>query len=217
MIKAWALIALEFRTVSGGKGSDTANQQRKDELAMQKQAFATQQQQIADLKAAFSKYTTGNIGFDPATLAAMKAAGLNTVSSTFNQAGQQVREALGARGNTGGQPVGGDYAKGIAELLGGRAQAQSQTLTGIDIQNALLANTNKFNAGNLLSGNAATLTGTQGVAGAGASSALNSYITAANQGFGNAFTTGLGGALGKGLGTAALGGVGMAIPTANPF
>jgi hypothetical protein len=152
--------------------------------------------------------------------AGMRSQFLNSNDQTFNQAGNQVREALGARGNTGGNPVGGDYTRGLESLLGSKAQSQSQGLLGLQVQNQLQAQNNMFNAGNLLSGNAATLTGTQGVAGAGASSALNSYITAANSGFGQSFMSGLGKGLGGGLasfGTGALGEVASNLfqPTPN--
>jgi len=204
----------EGRTVSGGKGGDTANAQRQQELDMQKQAFAQQQSQIADLKNAFSKYTTQNIGFDPSQLSSMRSQFLNSNSSTFNQAGQMVRSALGARGSGTGQlPAGGDYTRGLVGLLAGRAGSQSQGLLGINIQNQQQALQNRFNAGNLLSGNAAIQTGTQGVAGSGASSALSSYITAQNN---DPFMSALGGTLGKGLGTGILGAAGQAasyIPT----
>lgn len=200
----------EGRTVSGGKGGDTANQQRQQELQMQQEAFNAQQAQLTTLKNAFSGYLGGTQGYNPAMLSSMRSQFLNSNNSTFNQAGQQVRSALGARGSgTGALPVGGDYTRGIAGLLAGKAGSQSQGLLGINIQNAQQALTNQFNAGNILSGNAATLTGTQGVAGAGASSALQSYITAANTGFGNAFTTGLGSSLGKVAGNAASASLGM--------
>lgn len=193
----------EGRTVSGGKGvTSKADDQRKQELDMQKQAFATQQQQLAMLNKSFSGYLGGKTGFDPQMLASMRSQFLNSNNSTFNQAGQQVREALGARGSgTGENPVGGDYVRGISNLLGAKAGSQSQGLLGIDVQNAQQAITNQFNAGNILSGNAATLTGTQGVAGAGASSALNSFINASNSGFSGSFQNAFGGALGKSLGT----------------
>lgn len=184
------------------KVTDTANEQRKQELQMQQQAFNTQQKQIADLKTAFSGYLQGNKGFDPATMAAMRSQFLNSNNNTFNQAGNMVRSALGARGEgTGSNPVGGNYATGLANLLGAKAGSQSQGLLGLDVTNAQQALTNQFNAGNLLSGNAATLTGTQGVAGSGASSALNSYITASNSGFTGSFSNAFGGALGKSLGS----------------
>lgn len=193
----------EGRTVSGGKGATSkADQQRQDELNMQKSAFDTQQKQLAMLNKSFSGYLGGKTGFDPQMLASMRSQFLNSNNSTFNQAGQQVREALGARGaGTGANPVGGDYVRGISNLLGAKAGSQSQGLLGIDVQNASQALQNQFNAGNILSGNAATLTGTQGVAGAGASSALNSYINASNSGFLGSFQNSLGGALGKSLGT----------------
>src|ERR1700758_1707290 len=202
----------EGRTVSGGKGSGTANSQRQQELDMQKKAFDTQQAQIEQLKSAFSPYLAGKTGFDPALLASMRSQFLNSNSSTFNQAGNQVRAALGARGEgTGSQPVGGTFGSGISNLMAAQAGSQSQGLLGINVQNAQQALQNQFNAGNILSGNAATLTGTQGVAGAGASSALNSYITAKNTGFGSSFANAFGGALGKGLGTGISGGIGTAV------
>lgn len=193
----------EGRTVSGGKGATSkADQQRQDELSMQKQAFATQQQQLGMLNKSFSGYLNGKTGFDPKMLASMRAQFLNSNNSTFGQAGAQVKEALGARGEgSGSNPVGGSYGGNIAQLLSAKAGSQSQGLLGIDVNNAQQALQNQFNAGNILSGNAATLTGTQGVAGAGASSALNSYITASNTGFSGSFQNALGGALGKSIGT----------------
>lgn len=199
----------EGRTVSGGKGKDVANDQRQQELDMQKQAFDTQQAQLNSLKSSFAPYLSGKTGYDPALLSSMRSQFLNNNSSTFNQAGQQVREALGARGSgTGQNPVGGDYARGLSSLLGARAQSQSQGLLGINTQNAQQALQNQFNAGNLLSGNAAILTGTQGVAGSGASSALGDYIKAANSGLAQSFVGAFGQGLGGGLGAGVTGGLG---------
>jgi hypothetical protein len=215
-IVSGAILELEQEDYSGPiaycKGADTANSQRQDELNMQKSAFDTQQKQLDMLNKSFSGYLGGKTGFDPKMLAAMRSQFLNSNNSTFNQAGQQVREALGARGSgTGANPVGGDYTRGIANLLGAKAGSQSQGLLGIDVNNAQQALTNQFNAGNILSGNAATLTGTQGVAGAGASSALNSYITAQGQSFGGQFLSGLGGTLGKAVGQGVSAGAGAGL------
>lgn len=171
----------EGRPVSGGKGQDVANQQRQQEDQMQQEAFNVQQQQLATLTKSFSSYLSGQQGFSPQLLAGMKSQFLNNNNQTFNQAGQQVRAALGARGSGTGQlPAGGDYTRGISSLMGAKASSQSQGLLGLNVQNAQQALTNKFNAGNLLSGNAATLTGTQGVAGNAASSALGSFIQGSN-------------------------------------
>src|SRR5262249_15828429 len=164
---------------------------------------------LKDLNARFSGFLSGNQGFSPAAMAGMRSQFLNNNNAAYNQAGQQVRQALAARGSGTGQlPVGGDYTRGIAGLMGSRASSQSQGLLGLNLQNAIQAMNNQFNAGNILSGNAATLTGTQGVAGSGASNALNAYITAKNTGFGSSFTGALGGALGKGLGGFLTGGFG---------
>jgi hypothetical protein len=202
----------EGRTVSGGKGKDVANDQRQQELDMQQKANATQSALLAQMNKAYSPYLSGKIGFDPALKASMTSQFLNNNSSTFNSAGQQVREALGARGSgTGQNPVGGDYARGLSSLLGARAQSQSQGLLGINTQNAQQALQNQFNAGNLLSGNAAILTGTQGVAGSGASSALGDYIKAANSGLAQSFVGAFGQGLGGGLGAGLTGGLGSAI------
>ena len=196
------------------KGQGTADKQRKVELQMQQDAFKAQQSQLADLKKAFSPYTTGaGQGFDPSMLAAMNTGALNTNAQQFQSAGQNVRSALLARGSGGGNlPVGGDYVRGISSLMGARGADLSSQLNAIRLQNASQAITNRFNAGNLLSGNAATLTGTQGVAGAGASSALQSYIQASNQpGFLSSFGSALGKGLGGGLAGGITGGVGSAI------
>lgn len=192
----------EGRTVSGGKGKDVANDQRKQELAMQKQAFDAQQARLTQLQNAFQGYTSGQgQGFSPQMLTALNTQALNQNAGAFNSAGAQVRSALAARGSgVGNLPVGGDYVRGIAGLQGARASDLASQLNNIRLQNAQQALVNRFNAGNLLSGNAATLTGTQGVAGAGASSALDSYIKAANTGFLSSFTNAFGGALGHTLG-----------------
>lgn len=201
----------EGRTVSGGKGAGTANSQRQQELNMQTQAFNQQQQQLQMLNKAFSSYLSGNQGFNPQALAAMRSQFLNNNSQTFNNAGQQVRQALAARGEgTGQNPVGGVYANNLGNLMAAQAASQSQGLLGLNVQNQQQALNNMFNAGSLLSGNAATLTGTQGVAGAGASSALGSYIQGKNSGFLQSFASGLGSGLGGGLSSGLTGGIGKA-------
>jgi hypothetical protein len=169
---------------------------------MQQQAYNDQKQRLAQLQGAFQPYTQGaGVGFDPAALAAMQSQILNTNAGTFNSAGNQVRSALLSRGSGGGNlPVGGDYVRGISGLMGAQASDLSSNLNSLRIQNAQQALTNRFNAGSLLSGNAATLTGTQQVAGAGASNALSDYIKASNSGFLSSLATGFGGALGNTLG-----------------
>jgi len=175
------------------KVQDDAKAQRQQELDMQTAAFKTQQSQLAMLNKQFSPYLAGKTGYDPQLLASMRSQFLNQNSSTFNQAGNATRAALGARGEgTGSAPVGGTYGSGIANLMAAKAGSQAGGLMNINMQNAQQALQNQFNAGNILSGNAATLTGTQGVAGSGASSALQSQVTAAANSFGGSLASQLG-------------------------
>lgn len=198
----------DYPFVSGGKGSDTANQQRQQELNMQQQAFDAQQAQLRMLNSALSPALSGTQGYDPAMLAALQTQFLNQNDQAYNGAGSNLRSALLARGAGGGNlPASGDFIRGTLGLESAKANTQAQGLNTIGLQNLQQALSNKWNAANVLSGNAATQGGTIGSTGSAASSALNSYIQAANSGFGNAFTTALGGSLGKGLGAAATGGI----------
>lgn len=197
----------EGRTVSGGKGSDSAAAVRDKEFAMQKQSFDTQMAMIKQLTGALSPYLSGTRGFSPAAMAGMTSQFLNSNNQTFNQAGQMTREALGARGNLGTNPAGGDYARGLSNLLGAKAGSQSQGLLGLQVQNALQAQNNMFNAGNILSGNAASLTGTQGVSANAMSNALNQFMSSTNAGFGGSFVRGFGSSFGSGLGDTAIQGL----------
>lgn len=203
----------EGRTVSGGKGADTADAQRKQELSMQTQAFNTQQAQLKQLQGSLQGYLSGKQGYSPQAMAGMTSQFLNNNNQTFNQAGQQVRSALGARGSGTGQlPAGGDYTRGIAGLMSAKAGNQASGLLGLNVQNQQQALQNQFNAANVLSGNAATLTGTQGVAGAGASSALGSYIQGSNA---PGFFQSLGTGLGQGFGAGITGGIGSMLAKAG--
>ena len=96
---------------------------------------------------------------------------------------------LASRGAGGGQtPVGGDYTRGLSGLFGAEAQSLAGGANNIRMQNALQALNNKFQASNVLSGNAAALSSPISTFGSGASNALNQYMQAANSGFGATFT-----------------------------
>lgn len=106
--------------------------------------------------------------------------------------------------------MGGDYTRGMSGLFGSEAQSLAGGMNSIRMQNALQALNNKFQASNVLSGNAAALSSPISTFGSGASNALNQYMQAANSGFGASFMRGFGGALGAGLGGLATGGIGGA-------
>lgn len=163
------------------KGQDQAKQQL-DAQNKLTQDQLTQQKAVRDqILGSVGKYLSGNVGFDPAQLAAMQSQFLNSNTSTYNQAGQAVMSALKARGAGGGDmPVGGDYTRGLEDLLGARATSQSQGLLGLNIQDAQQALNNKFNAASVASGQSAQLGQNVGTFNTGASNSLDQYVKAAN-------------------------------------
>jgi hypothetical protein len=190
------------------KGGDTAKKQLNEQTAMQKAELDRQNKLYSTIESGVGKYLSGNIGFDPQTLATMQSQFQDNNALAFNQAGTAVRDALTARGGDGSLPVGGNYVKGISSLLGSAASSKAAGLQNLGIMNAQQALTNKFNAGSLLSGNAASMNSPISTFGSGASNALNQYMQAANSGFGASFMRSLGGSLGAGIGSFATGGLG---------
>jgi hypothetical protein len=205
-------VALDYvGPVDACKGSSVANDQRKQELDMQKQAFNMQQKQLSMLNDQFGKYLTGNVGFDPQQLGIMRSQFLNQNSNSFNDAGTGLRQALASRGiGTGDSPVGGEFTRGLTGLYSAGASNRAGGLANIDLTNLQQMLTNKFNAGSILSGNAATLNGAQATAGQGASNALSEYMKAENSGFGASFMRSFGSGLGGGLAAGLTGGAGGA-------
>jgi hypothetical protein len=199
--------------VEQAKGGDTAKKQMDQQNKLQQQELDQQNKLYSQINAGVGKYLSGNIGFDPQTLATMQSQFQDNNALAFNQAGTAVRDALTARGGDGSLPVGGNYVKGISSLLGSAASSKAAGLQNLGIMNAQQALTNKFNAGSLLSGNAASMNSPISTFGSGASNALNQYMQAANSGFGASFMRSLGGSLGSGIGAAATGGLGGIYPS----
>lgn len=186
--------SLEF-----SKGADVANQQRQQELNMQQQSFNLMQQKQAQVSNAVSRYLSGNVGFHPAALAAMKSQFLNQNAAQYNQAGRNVRTALLRSGSASSSvPAGGDYVRGISGLEGAEANNATSGIANINLQNLQTMLNNQFQAANLINGQAAQLTSPISSFGQGASSALSTYGQLANTGFGSAFTQALGNTLGGG-------------------
>ena len=197
------------------KGDGTAKAQLNDQNQLQQQAFDAQMGTLNLVKDNLKGYLSGNLGFTPQQKSYMTSQALNQNSEKYNQAGNQVRSALAARGLSGTQTPGGGATAGILSgLYGAKASDASNAINTINLQDSQQALNNKFNAASILSGNAQTLGGSLGVFGAGANNSLNQYVTASNQGFGAAFTKGLGGALGAGIGGAVTGGISGGLGTA---
>jgi hypothetical protein len=194
------------------KGDGTAKDQLNSQNDSQQQAFKSQLDTLNSLKSSLSGYLSGNQGFTGQQMSTMTSQALNQNSQKYAQAGNQTRQALGARGISGSQtPGGGATAGTLAGLYGAQASDQSNAINTINLQNSQQALNNQFNAAGVLSGNAQTLGGSVGTFGSGASNALNQYVSASNQGFGAAFTKALGGSLGAGIGAMATGGMGTAM------
>lgn len=200
------------------KGEGTS----KDQMALQNkltQQELDRQHAIQDsIKATLSKYLSGNgEGFSPEQLALLKSQFLNSNDAAFNNAGENARAAMVARGMGNGMlPVGGDFARQMG-LEGMRASAQSQGLMGIDLSSLAQAINNKFNAASVMSGQGAQIGANVGLFNQGANNALNEYMKAANSGFGAMFMRALGAGLGGGVASAVTGGIGGALGTMSSF
>lgn len=197
----------------GGGGS----KESKNQLNLQNQRIddqIAQQKQIRDqIMGGVGKYLTGaGEGFDPQQLALMQSQFLNQNNANFNGARGDVISALAARGAYGGDsPAGSDLARQFSMLEGARANSQSQGILGTNLANLQQALTNRFNAANVASGQAAQLGGNIGTFQGGANNALSNYVQAQQSTFGNMFAKGLGSSLGSGLGNLATFGIGSSL------
>lgn len=198
----------------GGSGTTAQSDQLKLQNQLQQQQLAQQNQYLGQVSSAVSPYLTAQgQGFTPAQLAAMNSQAIDTNATQYNSAGNQLRQALLARGESGATPLSGTGVAGISGLLSGKASDLANALRTNTLNDAQQNIANRFNAASVLSGNANTLAGNVGTFGSGASSSLgaltqkqiqdqqNSFLANLSRGLG----AGLGGGL-AGLGTAGFGG-----------
>ena len=193
-------------------GSNDKTQQ--NQLALQNQ-LASQQlaktnSTLDQVSSAVSPALSGNSGYSPQMLAALNSQALDQNAQRYNQATQQTNEQLAGRGESGTSPLSGVAASGYGNLQAAKAGDLSDALRTVTLNNAQQANTNKYNAAAILSGNAQTQAGTFANANSGAGSALNAVTTAQQSSFGNNFNKTFGSALGAGAGAAVNGAVGAA-------
>lgn len=196
----------------GGAGSGTSKDQLNEQNALQQKSFDAQMSTLNDLKGHLSGYLSGNQGFTGQQMSTMTSQALNQNSQKYNQAGNQVRASLAARGMSGSQaPGGGATAGTLAGLYGAKASDASNAINTINLQNSQQALNNQFNASSILSGNAQTMGQNNATFGAGANNSLNQYVSSQeNSGF-NQFLGGLGKGLGAGVSAGLTGGVGTAL------
>jgi hypothetical protein len=225
-IETGTLLADEWYEYDGpvaeAKG-DTKKQDAQLQLQNQQQQQQLQKQndQLSQIQGNLAPYLTGNRGFSPEQLSLMNSQALDQNAAQYNQAGNQVRQALLARGESGQTPLSGTGVSGIAGLLSGKASDAANALRTNQLASAQQALTNQFNANSILSGNAQTLAGNVGTFGSGASGALNaltqkqiadqqnSFMSNLSRGLG----AGLGAGLGGGVGAGVSGGLGTALST----
>lgn len=171
----------EGRSVSGGKGGDSeqeqaqANQVSQQQLQLQQQQLGMQQSQLNSVNSVADPMIA-NGGMSPAQEAALNSLALNQSGQQLNQSIGQVGQNLQARGVTGGPFAGGGTA---AQNYGGLYAMQNaltqSSLSNVQLQKAaqlqgLLGL--KMGIGSQYGANA-TSTGNQGV------NALGSAVTAA--------------------------------------
>jgi hypothetical protein len=191
-------------------GPDTSAQTNQLDLQnqLQQQQLASENAVNAQVNTAVSPYLSGNQGYSAQQLSALTGSALDQNALRYNQAAQQTNAQTSARGENGLTPLSGVAASGYGNLQASKAGDLADSLRTVTLNNAQQANTNKFNAASILSGQGQTLAGNVGTFGSGASSSLNSLTTAQQGGFFNNFTKALGGAVGGAAGAAATGGAG---------
>jgi len=184
-------------------------------MSLFQQQFATQKGTLDFLKGVMQpviKDAQAGKGFSDAELAAMRTSATDQLSGNFQNAQAALNQTLRSQGSAdvpSGVTVGADTA-----LLNSQAQAQAGTQNQITIANAQQANSNLFNAANVLNGVAAQENpnplaseanqGSGEVANLGSSqSALQNAITNANS---NSFFGRLGGSFASALGNSLGGG-----------
>lgn len=196
----------------------TQKAQLSQQNAAQTAAQTAQNSTLGQVNTSLSPYLSGTQGFTPQQLAAMNSQDLDQNAQQYNAAGNQLRQQLLARGESGQTPMSGTGVAGIAGLLSGKASDLANSLRTTTLNNAQQGLTNQFNANSILSGNAQTQAGNVNTYGAGANNALNAVSSAQQNSFGNTLLKTLGGQFGllgsvaaAGAGGAGLSGIGTAL------
>jgi hypothetical protein len=158
----------EGRTVSGGKGGHSAQEQSNAD-AVRQQQFNLMQQQLQSVNSILNPMIA-NGGMMPAQQQALTAIALNDIPQQFKGVAGNINDQLVSRGITGGDMAGsGDIARNFAGLGAMEAGLQQNALSNIQLQKQQqLMNALGIKGGML------------GMFNQGGLSALNSGVTAAN-------------------------------------
>jgi hypothetical protein len=184
-----------------GSNDSTQQAQLSEQNQLQQQQQVAENQRLNAVQSSLSPYLSGNQGFTPAQLAALRSSALDQNAQQYNAATQQTNAQLAARGESGMSPPSGTAATGYGNLNAARASDLANANRTVTLNDAQQALANQFNAASVLSGNAQTLAGNVSTYGSGASNALNNVTNRQNNSFGTAFGQGLGKSLGTAVGS----------------
>lgn len=148
-----------------------ATQQFNTQTQMAKEALAKQYGIIDPVVAAMKPYMSGTVGFGDKQMKLMQDASMQDIAGGYADAAGTTRAALLARGGD-NMPVGGDYARGNAELEGGMANQVSNARRQISLEDAKQMLLNQFNAAGITMGAGAAVGANYGTATAAAGNAL---------------------------------------------
>lgn len=148
------------------KGQATQQMQAYQNAALQN--LGLQRGMLSPMTGYLQNMVTNPTGFGQDALAAMRTQAINNTASQFNPMIQQLKASLGSRGLTGGaSPTSGIAGRDYGQLYAQEAGTQAQNLAGINIQNALQAQQNRWNAAGTLGNYAGILNPSAFVGGSG--------------------------------------------------
>lgn len=129
---------------------------------------------------AMSPYLKGDIGYSDAQMKALNTQGMSQTAAGYSDAESNLRAALLAHGEGGGQPLSGEAIGNMAELQAGLANQTSSMRNSNLLSSYNQALANKFNAAGVL-GNVASQVGTNiGIGATGTNAATAGFGQGAN-------------------------------------
>lgn len=151
-----------------GQAKSLAEQQMQQDQQRAMALSKLQQSMLGPTTGFLQGMVTNPTGFSPADLAAMRTQSMQDTSNKFVSGLQQLKASLASRGLMGGStPTSGLAANDFGNYVAQGAQAQAGNLANINIQNALQAQNNRWNAGGALGNYAQTFSPSAFIGGAG--------------------------------------------------
>src|SRR5512146_222669 len=148
------------------KGQATQQMQAYQNAALQN--LGLQRGMLSPLTGTLQGLVTNPQGFGQDALAAMRTQAINNTAAQFNPMIQQLKTSLASRGLVGGaSPTSGIAGRDFGQLYAQEAGTQAQNLSNINIQNALQAQQNRWNAAGSLGNYASVLNPNAFVGGSG--------------------------------------------------